>query len=114
MDKKGVSVVPFYKFNKNIIDNQIYVDYLQNIKEDPSYEMYCRRVRKIINKEILRDMKETSLAVLEDLSTKYFKIKWSRELKATQTSYELPDGKVVDLNDEKYTILEKFFHPNKV
>jgi hypothetical protein len=44
LEKKGVSIIPFYKFNKNIIDNQAYVDYLQNIKEDPSYELFSRRV----------------------------------------------------------------------
>lgn len=106
-------MTPFYKFNKNIIDNQMYVDYIPNIKEDPSFENFWKKVNFIIIKEILRDMKETSLAVLEDLQSKLYFYKISRELKASQTSYELPDGKVVDLNEEKYGILEKFFHMNK-
>lgn len=64
LDKKGVVITPFYKFNKNIIDNQILIDYLPNVVADPSYESFCKR-------ETIRDMKETSLAVLEDLSSKF-------------------------------------------
>jgi hypothetical protein len=63
MERKGIGIVPFYKFNKSIIDNQITIDYLSNMNADPSYEAFCKR-------ETLRDMKETSLAVLEDLSSK--------------------------------------------
>ena len=29
-------------------------------------------------------------------------------------SYELPDGKVIELGDERFSILERFFHPIKV
>lgn len=44
VEKKGISITPFYKFNKNIIDNQMYVDYMQNVKDDPSYENFWKRV----------------------------------------------------------------------
>jgi hypothetical protein len=40
----------------------------------------------------------------------------SEEVKENKTvaSYELPDGKLVELGEERYSILEKFFNPIKV
>jgi len=29
------------------------------------------------------------------------------------TTYELPDGKIVDIADEKFSLTERFFEPNK-
>ena len=48
VEKKGISVVPFYKFNKNILENQMYVDYIHNVVADPSYELFCKRVILIL------------------------------------------------------------------
>lgn len=96
----GVSVVPHYKFVKNNIqENQFVTEYVQNIRDDPSYETFWK-------KEIMRDMKENTLTVNEDPANSF------SNMEAT-TGYELPDGKYVQLGEEKFSLLEKLFHPIK-
>ena len=92
----NMNVVPHYKFNKTSSQDQFITEYLSNVKDDPSYEQYWKR-------EIMRDMKETSLVVNEDPMTG-----------VTQpTGYELPDGKFVEIVEERTSILERLFHPVK-
>jgi actin-like protein 6A len=70
---------------------------LNGIRDDPSYENYWKR-------EVIKDMKETTLTVSEDPEPK-------RDI--TPSIYELPDGKCVDLSDEKQGLLDKLFAPIK-
>jgi actin-like protein 6A len=89
-------LVPHYKFKKNFVDEHLVTEYLENLKDDVSYENFWK-------KEIIRDMKESTLSVFDSDANNQI----------TQTSYELPDGKVVEIGDERHSILEKLFHPMK-
>lgn len=108
---KNVPVIPHYKFEKNKVEDQFYTEYLPNIKDDPSYEQYWKR-------EIVRDMKENTLQISEEPlnftwlngSTNFS----TNNVNINNTSgYELPDGKYIELGEEKVTMLEKVFHPNR-
>lgn len=92
----GTTVFPNYKFTKNSVGDQFVTEYLHDLREDPSYEQYWK-------KEIARDMKESSLSLSED----------GNLVASGPNTYELPDGKQVDLAEEKFSILEKLFHPLK-
>lgn len=62
---KRVPVVPHYKFKKITIEDQMYkTEYLENVKDDPSYESFWK-------KEIIRDLKENMISVAEDPINKY-------------------------------------------
>jgi actin-like protein 6A len=93
---KEIKIVPHYKFIKNSLqENQFVTEYLQNIKDDPSFEYFWK-------KEIVRDMKEIVCNVSEDAGSPPESI-----------SYELPDGKFVDLSNEKFSLVERLFHSIK-
>ena len=47
VENKGINIVPHYKFSKNIIDSQVFVEYLKNVKDDPSYENFWKKVKNI-------------------------------------------------------------------
>jgi actin-like protein 6A len=97
IEAKNVPITPHYRFNKNKVEDQFFTDYLMDTgKDDPTYENYWRR-------EIVRDAKESALAVGEDAGKR----------EPMSNIYELPDGKTVDLADEKYAILDKLFQPSK-
>ena len=96
-NNKGIPVVPHYKFIKNKIEDNYISEYLSNVRDDPSYENYWKR-------EIIKDLKETSLTISEELDGK-------RDL--TPLLYELPDGKTVDITEEKQGLLERLFAPIK-
>lgn len=108
----GIPVVPNYKFIKNKVDDNFVTEYLSNIRDDPSYENYWKR-------EIVRDLKETCLTVNEDAMTINHNSKNSynifnpSNLNIQPTSYELPGGKVVELAEERATIIERLFNPIK-
>lgn len=105
-----VNIVPHYKFTKNKVEDQYVTEYLKDIRDDPSYETFWKR-------EIIRDMKENSLVVCED--PLYGSGSMSNNNTANtipNTSYgpigyELPDGKFIELKDERVSILERLFHP---
>lgn len=65
IENKGIEIIPHYKFTKNKVDDHFVTEYLQNIKDDPSYENFWK-------KEIVRDVKENCLNVSEEPITKYF------------------------------------------
>ena len=90
------NVVPHYKFKKNFVADSFVTEYLDNIKDDVSYENFWK-------KEIIRDMKESVLSVYDSEVNNQI----------NQTSYELPDGQFVDIGDERHSIMEKLFHPIK-
>ncbi len=46
VESKGFNIVPHYKLSKNVIDSQVFVDYLKGVKDEPSYENYWKRVVK--------------------------------------------------------------------
>jgi len=93
---KEIKIVPHYKFIKNSLqENQFVTEYLQNIKDDPSFEYFWK-------KEIVRDMKEIVCNVSEDAGSP-----------SESISYELPDGKFVELSNEKFSLLERLFHSIK-
>ncbi len=97
IESKGVSLTPHYKFIKNKVEDQFITEYLMDSsKDDPSYENYWKR-------EIVRDAKEASLAVGEEPGKR----------EPMNNIYEFPDGKTIDLSEEKYTILDKLFQPSK-
>jgi len=103
----GVNVIPHYKFNKSSRGDQFVAEYLSNIRDDPSYEQFWKR-------EILRDMKETCLSVGEDLSSSLNNVgNIGMSSNLTNSTYELPDGRLVELGEEKNSILEKVFYPIK-
>jgi actin-related protein len=57
---KRTPVIPHYKFNKTSVDDIFFkTEYLEGIKDDPSYESFWK-------KEIVRDLKENMMAVAED------------------------------------------------
>ena len=91
----GLTVYPHYKFTKTSVGDQYLTEYLQDLREDPTYEQFWKR-------ETIREMKEASLAVSEDgiMST-------------PPTVYELPDGRQIDLGEEKFSLMERLFHPVK-
>jgi actin-like protein 6A len=89
-------VVPHYKFIKNKVEDNYITEYLNGVRDDPSYEAFWER-------EIVKDLKESTLSVSEEPG--------KREL--NQTIYELPDGKTVDLTEERQGLLEKLFAPIK-
>lgn len=64
---------------------------------DPSYERYCIS-------EIVRDMKENILYLNEE------NIGGCNIVNYKPCSYELPDGQIVELKEERYLILEKLFN----
>ena len=98
VENKGVSIIPHYKFNKNKIEDQFITEYItDNIKDDSTYENYWK-------KEIVKEMKEASLVVSEEPGLK-------KEF--TSNMYELPDGKQVDLSEERYNLLERLFQTTK-
>ncbi len=100
---KGVPIVPHYKFNKNKVEDQYVTEYFSNIRDDPTYEQFWK-------KEIVRDVKETALAISEDpISVNNAPMNTG----SAQSIYELPDGRTVDLNEERYSITEKLFQANK-
>jgi actin-related protein len=100
---KGCPVIPHYKFVKNKIEEQFVSEYLSNVRDDPTYEQFWKR-------EIVRDAKETCLAVSEDQMSH-----GNNPYNAgnPQGLYELPDGRMVDLNEERLTLTERLFMPNK-
>lgn len=98
---KGVGIVPHYKFTKNKIEEQFITEYTPNVRDDPSYEMFWKR-------EIVRDAKETCLTVNDEPISSDNAV-----MSGGQTIYELPDGKAVDLTDEKVYLTEKLFQANK-
>jgi actin-related protein len=101
-NNKKIEVIPHYKFVKNPIqENQFVSEYLNNIRDDPTYEMFWK-------KEIIRDMKENSLSVNEDPGNPIIPSQMDQSL-----GYELPDGRYVDLTNEKFSITEKLFYPMK-
>ena len=62
---KREPIIPHYKFKKINIDDQIVKsEYLENVKDDPSYELFWK-------KEIIRDLKENMISVAEDPINKY-------------------------------------------
>jgi actin-like protein 6A len=95
----NIPVVPHYKFEKKSFQDQFVTEYLTGIRDDPSFENFWK-------KEIVRDMKETALLISEDVLNNNFTYN-------NPTGYELPDGKFVELNEERVLITEKLFHPMK-
>lgn len=95
VENLGVNIIPHYKFNKNIVGEHIVTEYLNEVRDDPTYENFWK-------KEIIREMKESSLSIQEDSNNAFEPL-----------NYELPDGKFVELGGEKYSILERLFHPLK-
>jgi actin-like protein 6A len=103
----GLNVVPHYKFTKNKVEDQFVTEYLKDIKDDPSYEHFWK-------KEIIRDMKESCLSVSEDPlwgGSNHNTSNLIPNVNYGPIGYELPDGKYVDLKEERVSILEKLFHP---
>lgn len=107
----GINVVPHYKFIKNRVDDQFVTEYLKDIRDDPSYENFWKR-------EIIRDMKESCMTVSEDPlygGHTNFNSNMQNNMMPNVNygpiRYELPDGKYVELKDERVSILEKLFHP---
>jgi actin-like protein 6A len=99
----GVNIIPHYKFGKNKVEDQFVTEYYKDIRDDFSYENFWKR-------EIVRDMKENSLLVSEDPLNV-----GNNNMNTTPNygpvGYELPDGKYIELKDERVSILEKLFHP---
>ena len=90
------TLIPHYKFKKNFVADSFVTEYLEGIKDDPTYESFWK-------KEIIRDMKESTLSVFDADANNQI----------TQTTFELPDGQVVEIGDERNSILERLFHPIK-
>lgn len=104
---KNTPVVPHYKFNKVKVDEQFMTEYYNptTIKDDPSYEAFWKR-------EIVRDAKESCLSVNEDaINLNMFNSNLNQNFNFSSQQYELPDGKVVDLSEERVTLLERLFNP---
>lgn len=97
--ERNVKFWPFYKFSKDSSEEGGFKTiYHEDRQADISYENFWI-------KEIIRDMKESSLSVSEEsVQGKEVNIK---------SSYELPDGNIVELGDEKLSLLECLFKSNK-
>jgi actin-related protein len=95
---QGVQVTPHYKFSKNKIEDQFITEYFSNVRDEPSYENYWK-------KEIIRDMKESTLEISEEPITNF------NSIQIPPTTYEFPDGKTVEIGQEKNSIMEKLFNP---
>lgn len=107
--QKGIPIVPHYKFTKNKVEDNFVTEYIENVIADYSYENYWKS-------EIARDMKETCLAFNEEPLNLSAQTKDKVEFMPSNTQpigYELPDGKYVELGEERVTIPERLFYPNK-
>ena len=87
------------------------VEYLDYPNTTKSYLNYMKL-------EIARDAKET-LCRLNDVKQEGYISNYQRfevnifcSVKAEKMEYELPDGKVIDLGDSRYTMGEMFFNPS--
>lgn len=103
LHSKNIRITPHYKFNKDALDDGTFkTNYLdENLfaSKDKSYELFWI-------KDIVREMKESMLTINEESVL-------GKEINLKPSIYELPDGLNVEINEEKLTLLEKLFNPNK-
>lgn len=104
LNEKNTKIVPHYKFTKERASESdpFVTNYLpeESVLADPSYENFW-------TKEIIRDMKESSLSIYED------NLLFNKDVQVKPIQYELPDGTSVELKNERVNLLEKLFNPIK-
>lgn len=100
LKSKEIDIVPHYKFIKEFnTERGCYITKYLSPEEtvsDISYENFWTN-------EIIREVKESSLTVSDEGKDSFIK----------PIQYELPDGKIFELREEKVSIVEKLFNQKK-
>ena len=109
--KKNVNINPFYTFKRIKDSDKFKTEYIAEEKRnsyDTSYYNFWKR-------QIIRDLKETNLVISDEpliYNSEKDEFKFTKMI-PQESSYDLPDGNVINLVEERSTILERIFNPIK-